>query len=281
MSIDAMRTIAKSALAPSGRKFVALALADYADEAWECFPQVKAIAAYTAQSERTVREHLDALEAAGIIVRKRVRRADGTLGGYRFAIQQDALPAKPASGEKQPLEKSATGEKPNEINPAAVLASGEKPQQPAAKISTTSGEICRALTTKGSIKEDPPISLVQAAPSRASRFPEFWDLYPHRDGKRNRADAEKRYRKAVASGVPEQTIIDGAVRSKSDRRVIEGFARDPTTWLNQRGWEDEIAPAEAHHLQAIQGSPSNVRPSARNHSVEATEAFLAGARRLG
>lgn len=125
MSIEAMRAVSKCALTPSGRKFVALALADYADEAWECFPQVKAIAAYTAQSERTVREHLDALEAAGVIVRKRVRREDGTLSGYRFAIQQDMLPANLASGENAPVAKSAASGKVNKINPAANLASGE------------------------------------------------------------------------------------------------------------------------------------------------------------
>lgn len=222
-----MRAVTKSTLGPSGRKFVALALADYADDAWECFPQVKALAAYTGQSERTVREHLDAIEAAGIIIRKRVRRSDGTLSGYRFAIQQDALPAEIASGEKAPV---------------ADLASGEKPQQPAAKISTTSGEICRAGSTKGSTKEDPPTLSRRNAPSRQDRFPEFWDAYPHRDAKRNRSGAEKSYRKALARGVPEQTIIDAARQAHSDPRVKSGYARDPTTWLNQAGWDDEIAP---------------------------------------
>ncbi len=74
------------------------------------------------------------------------------------------------------------------------------------------------------------------------RFSEFWDAYPHREGKRNRAGAEKKYRAAVKSGVSEQTIIDGAIAAHNDARVRRGFARDPTTWLNQEGWSDQPEP---------------------------------------
>jgi hypothetical protein len=74
-----------------------------------------------------------------------------------------------------------------------------------------------------------------------SRFSEFWDCYPHRDGKRNRAGAEKAFAKA-ARRVSEQVIIDGARAAHGDRRVRDGFARDPTTWLNQEGWADEVDP---------------------------------------
>lgn len=75
-----------------------------------------------------------------------------------------------------------------------------------------------------------------------SRFSEFWDAYPHRDGKRNRSGAMRSYERAVKRGASEQDIIDGALRAHGDRRVREGFARDPTTWLNQEGWADEIDP---------------------------------------
>lgn len=74
-----------------------------------------------------------------------------------------------------------------------------------------------------------------------SRFQDFWDTYPHRGGaKRKRSQAEAKYAAAVKAGVSEQVIIDGAKRSALDRQVIAGYARDPVTWINQRGWEDEI-----------------------------------------
>jgi uncharacterized protein YdaU (DUF1376 family) len=98
-----------------------------------------------------------------------------------------------------------------------------------------------------------------------SRFSEFWDCYPHRDGKRNRAGAEKAFAKA-SRRVSEQTIIDGARAAHGDRRVRDGFARDPTTWLNQEGWADEVDP-NVH--------PFPIRRS--SHGERTDEAFAAAA----
>ena len=103
MSNEALTAVAKADIRPSGRKFVMMALADYADEEWSCFPSVDQLAAYTSQGNKTVRDHLDALEELGILTRERQRRKDGTLGRYRFKIQRQNLPvAKSARGEKQP-----------------------------------------------------------------------------------------------------------------------------------------------------------------------------------
>lgn len=78
---------------------------------------------------------------------------------------------------------------------------------------------------------------------RPERFAEFWGAYPHRGGtKKGRKPAEARYAAAVQSGIPEQAIIDGAIRARGDPQVIRGYARDPATWLSQAGWEDEIQP---------------------------------------
>jgi len=88
---------------------------------------------------------------------------------------------------------------------------------------------------------DTNVSLSKRA--KAERFPEFWDAYPHRGGaKKARADCEKRYARAVASGISEQSIISAAIRYASDRQVLDGYAKNPSTWLNQKGWEDEIEP---------------------------------------
>lgn len=109
MSLEAMQAVRHADIRPSGRKFVMMALADYADEAGECFPHVSTLSSYTGQSEKTVRDHLAALELAGWIKRRRARREDGTLAGYRYQIQR-------------------------KISPVADFASGEKRTKPAAKI---------------------------------------------------------------------------------------------------------------------------------------------------
>lgn len=144
MSNEALTAVAKSDIRPSGRKFVAMALADYADEAWSCFPSVEQLSLYTSQGEKTVRDHLDALEEAGVITRDRQRRDDGTLGRYRFKLHRRNLPAaKSARGEKQP--------------------------EPAAKSATHNPQ------------REPSSVVVVREPSE---FDQFWEMFPNKVGKR-------------------------------------------------------------------------------------------------
>lgn len=92
---------------------------------------------------------------------------------------------------------------------------------------------------------------ISSAP--AVQFDDFWQAYPHRGGaKKGRADAEKSYARALAAGIAEQDLIDAAVRYGHDRMVRDGYAKDPATWLNQKGWADEIEPAP---LRAVTKKP--------------------------
>ena len=92
---------------------------------------------------------------------------------------------------------------------------------------------------------DTNVSPSKGVRQKPPRFQEFWDQYPHRGGaKKGRGKAEEKYARIVRSGISEQSIIAGAVRYAMDRQVVQGYARDPTTWLNNRGWEDEIEPAK-------------------------------------
>lgn len=105
-------------------------------------------------------------------------------------------------------------------------------------------------------REDPTDLLVPQA-ARTTRFDDFWNAYPHRDGrKKNRAGAIKSFTRAVKSGTPDHVIIAGAKRAHSDGEVQRGYARDPTTWLNQRGWEDQTAPA-SNNLQPMRIANGN------------------------
>ncbi len=89
-----------------------------------------------------------------------------------------------------------------------------------------------------------------------SRFSEFWEAYPHKDGKKGKAPSQASYDRAVGRGVPEQDIIDGAKRAHHDRAVIAGYVRNPQTWINQKGWEDEIAPTSQQSSQAKSSTPT-------------------------
>lgn len=97
-------------------------------------------------------------------------------------------------------------------------------------------------------------SLSLAPPQAAARatsgddaFERFWQAYPHRGGvKKGKQPARTKWRAAIRSGVDPEQVIAAAQAHHGDRRVIEGYARDPATWLNQRGWEDEIEPPRSH-----------------------------------
>lgn len=155
MSNEAITSVSKSNVRPSGRKFVLFCLADYSDEEWSCFPSISQIARYTSQGEKTVRDHLDALEADGIITRIRHRREDGTLGRYRFFIQRRNLPLDSlTSGEKQP-------------KPAADLATHIPHNNP------------HISSLRSDIEQD---------------FEEFWKSYPNKVKKQKALTAYKKAR---------------------------------------------------------------------------------------
>ncbi|MDF3606308.1 hypothetical protein PE067_09270 [Paracoccus sp. DMF-8] len=129
---------------------------------------------------------------------------------------------------------------------------------------------------KGEIREegkkDANASARSTAPSPdVSRFQEFWDAYPHRGGtKRNRSGAEDKYRAAIKAGASQQEIIDGAGRAHTDQRVRDGYARDPTTWLNQQGWKDEIQPQP--NFTVINGSAHDRQSPQQNRQAAASDA---------
>lgn len=211
MSNEAITAVAKSDVRPSGRKFVLMALADYADEAWSCFPSVEQLAAYTSQGEKTVRDHLDALEQEGVISRERHRRGDGTLGRYRFHIHRQNLPA---ASQRQ-------------NSPVADFARGEKQPEPPANFATHNPQL------------EP--SIISSA-RKASEFDRFWAAYPNKVGKRA---AEKSFiaaRKRVEFD-PLMAALAAYVNKSDDRAWC-----NPTTWLNQDRWEDRPAqrPAQAY-----------------------------------
>lgn len=124
-------------------------------------------------------------------------------------------------------------------------------------------------------KKDANASSRAPAPQQ-TRFDEFWNCYPHRNGaKKGRADCERVYAKAVKAGVTEQQIIDAAGRAREDPDVKRGYGRSALPWLNQRGWEDEIQPQP--NLTVINGSNHDRQSPQQNRHAAASDAL---ARRL-
>lgn len=124
------------------------------------------------------------------------------------------------------------------INSKAGKASAEKRKEKQGNESTDVQRPFNHTDTDTDTKKDIALSRAKVTPER---FDEFWDAYPHRGGvRRGRKPSLARYERIVRAGTPEQALIDAARRYGGDRRVVDGFAKDPATWLNQSGWEDGV-----------------------------------------
>lgn len=248
MSNEALSAVAKSTIRPSGRKFVAMALADYADERWTCFPSIGFLATYTSQSLRTVQSHLDDLEAAGIITRFRPRKPDGTLAGYRYTLHRQKLPM---------------DDDQRKFSPVADFATGEKLQEPPAKVAAHNPQ---RLSPISSLRSD-------ERAHDAAEFDAFWQEYPHKVGKPKARTSFAAARRCADL----ETILAGLRRYVASKPTDRQWL-NPTTFLNQERWADEPAPSSVH--------PRTATPSRSKPVIDVLDSLIAtmeeaDARRIG
>lgn len=84
-----------------------------------------------------------------------------------------------------------------------------------------------------------PLPASTETPGSKGSFERFWHVYPKKAKKKTARDVWRR--KRLDERVDE-LIADIQRRQFSDRRWIEGFIPDPTTYLNQERWDDAIEP---------------------------------------
>lgn len=79
----------------------------------------------------------------------------------------------------------------------------------------------------------------QAARKTAERFADFWNAYPVKKG---RATAESQWRAKGYDVIADRIIADVERRKTADRQWLDGYAPHGSTYINGRGWEDDIEP---------------------------------------
>jgi hypothetical protein len=106
-----------------------------------------------------------------------------------------------------------------------------------------------------------------------SPWEEFLAVYPKRDGPLNAETAEPIFRRHVRTGIPAQTIIDGARRYRdwaiATKRAGTELVAMITTWLNRKGW------MEAYEIPPDPKDPANQVDPDRKKPVENTDYWLA------
>lgn len=73
--------------------------------------------------------------------------------------------------------------------------------------------------------------------STAARFDAWWAEYPKKVEKKKARDIWKRRK---LDRIADDLIADVQRRKKSDRKWLEGYIPNPTTYLNGDRWEDEL-----------------------------------------
>jgi len=120
MSIHAIGWALDQDVEPTGRKFVLVALANFADTEGRCYPSQRTLAKITSQNERTVRRHLYDLEHINELI-KRVevrRKSDGGRTTDDYYLQAPRAVLDPSKGGSQngrdraPLEAAAEAKPP-------------------------------------------------------------------------------------------------------------------------------------------------------------------------
>lgn len=109
MSLDALTWAFGQDLDPA-RKIVLLALADYADDNGRCWPSQETMTAKTSLSVRSIRTHLRALEAEGLIVTTHRSRPDGGRSSNEYTLPltpRQNLPGPPADRFRGPRQTAA------------------------------------------------------------------------------------------------------------------------------------------------------------------------------
>jgi DNA-binding transcriptional ArsR family regulator len=208
MSIDALNWAFAIDIRPAGRKFVLVALANFADEANTCFPGQQLLAKRTGQSVRAVRAHLEALEAAGLISRCTRRRSDGSWTSDRFQLnletmnlatgQRPELPtADSAHGENRPLQRQLSQE------PAADSARHDPKEDPPS--------LNRSPGSKSRAKRSDEAHLKKAGECSPD-FERAMSLYPPRPEGNSKPAAYRAWCARLKEGISPADLISGVER---------------------------------------------------------------------
>lgn len=70
------------------------------------------------------------------------------------------------------------------------------------------------------------------------RFEKFWEAYENKKGKKN---AKKAFTKINPDEELFQEIMDGVERYHKSRNWLEGYRKEPATWLNGECWNDDYS----------------------------------------
>ena len=202
MSIRMMTRVWETGPSNQGELLVLLAMADFADDAGNCWPSMATIAAKARVQERSAIRIVRRLEASGYV--------KTVIGGGRYGCNQ------------------------YQINPDPVPPLTEShPDLDATKTLTLSAENPDRSVTQTII--EPSIEPLSRYNARDG-FDDFWSAYPRKTVK---SAARKAYAKAVKKARHDEIMFGLSRHLPALQAKEQQFIPHPATWLNQERWSDE------------------------------------------
>jgi hypothetical protein len=203
-------------------KLLLIVLANYADEDGRCWPSQKRLGEDAGMSDRSVRTAFVKLEEAGLIVRERRNRRDGSRGTDMIELHLER-----ANDQRKNL-------------PAEKSSSGKSCTDYRKNLHELPENISGLTTFEPTIEPSIEPSEKRAGEIDAA-FDRFWAAYP---SKLDKVYARKVFPKAL-----KKTSLDRMLMAIDHARQHSPAWRDnvflhPSTWLNKERWNDEFRTQE-------------------------------------
>lgn len=244
MSVHISSVIWKVVMPNAGRKLVAVALADMANDDGSCWPSLRTLSARCNLSEDSVRNHLHALEAIGIL-KASPRFQDGRQTSNVYCFTADVVTGKALHLEggrvesTPPLENREGGRKQEGEGGKKQEGGGYEKLPPHESSYRTIIEPSIPQAAPGLVlgfddqNEDPQ----QQAYSQA--FEQFWNAYPNKKAKGNAFKAFQRAKRQATL----DTMLAAIQRQKKSASWTKdngAYIPHPASWLNGARWLDEL-----------------------------------------
>lgn len=186
-------------------KMVLYWLADHHNgETGHCFPSLNTLAKECEMSRATVVRHLDALESAGLIIRRDRKRDNGSQTSTSYELR-----LAPVSELNNPCFKMK--------------------QPPVSKCDPHN-------LGNNNLGTEPSLFMVKADDFEA-KFTEFWDRYPRKVG---RGQAKTKYKAALKVAEHDEIMFGLSQQLPALESKEKQFQPHPATWLHGERWKDEI-----------------------------------------
>jgi hypothetical protein len=205
-----------------GSLLLMLALADFANDAGECWPSIPVLAHKARLTEREIRYLLPKLEQAGELRLDRSKGGRNRRNRYLVTIEENP--------ENISL-KQIQGNNFTEICDTKTLKPTSGALNHHRTVNNTAAKATHSFPTERSGR------LTRSDPAALASFEQFYQAYPRHVGRKSALAA---WVKLSPNPLLTQTIIAAAERyAEQVRDVDERFILHPITWITQERWTDE------------------------------------------